>query len=87
MKKDEEENEYVTLDIDEFEKNHGPFDKDYEGGIMYATNSANCPVLSYKKYISKLNPEIKFLFQRPRLEGNNSFGCEIAGENDERNKL
>ena len=34
---------------------------------MYAQQSdPNCPVLSLKKYISKLNPKCSYLFQRPR---------------------
>ena len=57
------------LNIVEFKKNHGALDdKDYDGGIMYGTDTTNCPVKSYKKYLLKLNPAIKTLFQRPRLE-------------------
>ncbi len=43
VKTDENGIEYVALDIEEFEKNHGAFDEDYNGGIMYATGSDNCP--------------------------------------------
>ena len=68
VKTDENENEYVALDIKEFEKIHGAFDEDYDGGIMYSTGTESCPVLSFKKYISKLNPSIDTLFQRPRSE-------------------
>ena len=68
VKTDENGIEYVALDIEEFEKNHGAFDEDYDGGVMYATRTDNCPVFSFKKYISKLNPAIETLFQRPRSE-------------------
>ncbi len=37
-----------------------------EGGIMVASDSPLCPVHSFEKYLSHLNPVNKFLFQRPR---------------------
>ena len=63
IKKDENGLEYVTLNIDEFEKNHSD---GYDGGVMYATGSKTCPVFSYKLYFSKLNPKIDAFFQRPK---------------------
>ena len=38
VKSDENGIEYVALDIEEFEKNHGAFDEDYDGG--------NCDVVT-----------------------------------------
>ena len=37
-----------------------------EGGVMIASNSPLCPVYSFEKYLSHLNPINNFLFQRPR---------------------
>ena len=39
LKIDENGTEYVTLDIEEFEKNHGAFTDDYDGGVMYVTGT------------------------------------------------
>ena len=69
VKSDENGMEYVSIDIDEYEKNHGvQDDKGYEGGVMYATNLESCPVASFKKYVEKLNPSIDTFFQRPRSD-------------------
>ena len=68
VKIDENGNEYVELDIEEFEKNHDAFDDDYEGGMMTANKTLSCPVASFKKYLSKLNPKLDTLFQGPRSE-------------------
>ena len=37
-----------------------------EGGMMIESDSPLCPVLSFEKYLSHLNPVNNFLFQRPR---------------------
>ena len=82
VKTDEYGTEYVELDIEEFEKNHGAFDDDYEGGVMMAKNRTTCPVASFKKYLSKLNPSIDTLFQRPRSEGNDHrpwYDAQVVG--------
>ena len=84
VKSDENGIEYVALDIEEFEKNHGAFDEDYDGGVMYATGTDNCPVSSFKKYISKLNPVIEALFQRPRSEPSDCrpwYDAQVLGVN------
>lgn len=58
---------YLHQVKDEFLKNHREDDsKMQEGGRMYATGGANCPVASYECYISKLNPLCPFLFQRAK---------------------
>ena len=81
VKSDEHGVEYVEINIDEFEKNHGAFDPNYDGGIMYATGRDNCPVLSFKKYIDKLNT-IDTFFQRPREHPNDTrpwFDNQVLG--------
>ncbi len=37
-----------------------------DGGRMYATGGEGCPVASFEKYLSKLNPMIDVLFQAPK---------------------
>lgn len=34
--------------------------------FIYLKGNSSCPVLSFEKYISKLNPECEFLWQRPK---------------------
>ena len=60
--------EYVTKVTDELTKNRRVNDDQQEGGIMVATNKANCPVSTFKFYLSKLNPNNEFLFQCPTAE-------------------
>lgn len=38
----------------------------HEGGLMVASDSPLCPVFSFEKYLTHLNPLNEFLFQRPR---------------------
>ena len=75
--------EYVEIDIDEWEKNHGLFGSEYEGGRMYADGTDKCPVASFKKYISLLHPGHKALFQRPKPQTPKAgpwFDCQVIGE-------
>ena len=37
-----------------------------EGGRMYATEERDCPVITFEKYISKLNKKCPRFFQKPR---------------------
>jgi len=62
---DENGKEFIVLNIDELEKNHGVFSNGYDG-VMYATNKATCPVASFKLFLKKLNPKVDFLFQHPK---------------------
>lgn len=39
-----------------------------DGGRMYATGTVGCPVVSFEKYISKLNPTCDLLFQTPKAK-------------------
>ena len=45
--------------------NDQAFDTTGEGRI-YETKTASCPVASYLKYMNHLNPELDFLWQRPK---------------------
>ena len=50
IKKDGEGEELV---VDELTKNHRQNDGHLEGGVIYATEEANCPVESFKLYICR----------------------------------
>ena len=41
---------------------------------MFATGEPLCPVLSFEKYVSHLNPNNEFFFQRPKRVVNKSDG-------------
>ncbi|XP_048771872.2 uncharacterized protein LOC125677743 [Ostrea edulis] len=57
---------FVTKCMDEMTKNHRENDKENITPIMpEITDSAYCPVSSYELYISKLNPDLDRLWQRP----------------------
>ncbi|CAG2251361.1 KCTD1_15 [Mytilus edulis] len=65
----DEGKEYVHKISSEMTKNHqGVDEEDFEpeGGRMYATGTPMCPVLSFKKYLDKLNPNQTAFWQRPR---------------------
>ena len=66
IKTDENGQEYIIKDVDEMTKNHREHDPEDEGGIICATGRKDCPVNSFKKYLSKLNPKGQTLFQRPK---------------------
>ena len=69
VKKDAEGSEYLTQCIDEVDKNHGseakPDETIGEGRVYARENDPNCPVAAFKKYLSKLSPDIDALWQRP----------------------
>ena len=55
--------------IDELTKNHRADDKEKTSEIMPENpGSEFCNVLSYEKYVSKLNPNCEKLWQRPKDE-------------------
>ena len=55
--------------IDELTKNHRADDKEKTSAIMPENpGSEFCPVLSYEKYVSKLNPNCENLWQRSKDE-------------------
>lgn len=69
FRKDDSGREYVVKTSSESDKNH-PGERlvsgETEGGRMYATQYPNCPVASFRKYVSKLHPSCDRLFQRAR---------------------
>jgi hypothetical protein len=70
VKKDSETGlKYIMKTIDELTKNHRADDKEKTSAIMPENpGSEFCPVLSYEKYVSKLNPNCEKLWQRPKDE-------------------
>ena len=49
---------------DELTKNRREEQEAEECGLMFETGLVSCPVKSFEKYISKLNPNCAALFQR-----------------------
>ena len=75
---------YIEKDIDELTKNHRENDEIEDAGIIAAKNDELCPVKSYEKYISKLNPKVEFLFQRPKkvaLKDGPWYDAQVVGVN------
>ena len=72
IKKDECGQEYVEMTYAEATKNHqgdNLKDKDFESRPrMYATNTAQCPVASFKLYLEKRNKNNDAFFQQPRTK-------------------
>ncbi len=57
----------VVKKSDELTKNHRVHDAQAEvRGMMFANDSPYCPVYSFEKYLTHLNPLNEFLFQRPK---------------------
>ena len=70
---------YVVKTKDELTKNHRVDDAQAEeGGMMISNGGPLCPVYSFEKYLSHLNPLNEFLFQRPKLK---ISGSEIWYDN------
>ena len=66
---DASQREYVTQNIDELTKKTREDNQSsrVDGARMYATpGDPNCPVASFKTYLSKLNDECDCLFQTPK---------------------
>jgi hypothetical protein len=57
---------YVEKIKDELTKNRRETDEAQETQTMFETRNSVCPVLSFEKYISHLNPQNEYLFQRPK---------------------
>ena len=51
---------------DELTKNRRENDEAQESQTMFETGGPFCPVLSFEKYVSRLNPKNEYLFQRPK---------------------
>ncbi|XP_062613933.1 uncharacterized protein LOC134275687 [Saccostrea cucullata] len=60
--------QYVYQSIDELDKNHraDAAGSVTDGRIYELPGNKNCPVFSFQKYLSKLNPNKSDLWQRPR---------------------
>ncbi|XP_046575593.1 cytochrome P450 3A8-like [Haliotis rubra] len=79
--------EFISMAHSESTKNHpGGFgDSEYTKPRVYATGTPLCPVVSFRKYMSKLNPENEALFQQPRKNvcendcGDRSCQPEVGG--------
>ena len=59
---------YVSKAVDELTKNHRENDKENGGDGYMPEMPGNplCPVLSFEKYLEKLNPKCERLWQRPK---------------------
>ena len=63
---DPSKTKYVSKVKDELTKNRREIDEAQETQVMFATGGLLCPVLSFEKYVSHLNPKNEFFFQRPK---------------------
>ena len=68
IERDENGRQYVTQAVDELTKKSREdcTASRADAGRMYETGNQNCPVSSFQKYLSKLNPDCEFLFQTPK---------------------
>ena len=66
VEKNENGVECIIKQRDELTKNHQAKDRNEENGVIMATGGKECPVASFKLYVSKLNPKLDAFFQRPR---------------------
>ena len=75
---------FVMKADDEMTKNHRVGDENEEGGVMLETGGERCPVSTFLLYVSKLNPDLPALFQRPRLSNYDSgrwYDAQVVGVN------
>ena len=72
---------FVYQVVDELDKNHRandqPDDSPWEGRLYERPESPYCPVKTFELYISKLNPALLCLWQRPRATDNFSQSDEV----------
>ena len=66
-KADAKGRKYVTMTYNESDKTHHGIDckEEIKEPRMYENEGEFCPVKSYEKYLSKLNPSCEVFFQRP----------------------
>ena len=79
-----ESGEYVEKVIDELTKNRRENNEAEEGGVILATGKESCPVKSFKKYVSLLNPKVEEFFQRPKVSSPESgpwYDAQVLGIN------
>ena len=75
IRRDENGHRYVILAYHELEKNHQGLKKretDRDPRMYEQQGDENCPVRSFEKYLSKLNPGCTAFFQRPKTEFSDS---------------
>ena len=67
MATDNKGHRYVAMAYNEADKTHHGVDlkEKPKAPRMYETNQQLCPVKSFEKYLSKLNPDNEALFQKP----------------------
>ena len=81
---DENGHQYVTLAYHDLEKNQQGVNRkesDRDPRMYEQLNDPNYPVASFKKYVSKLNPECDASFQRPKTTANSDIwyvNCPIG---------
>ena len=72
---------YVYQALDELDKNHRgkdqPDDSPGEGRMYERPNSPYCPVKTFELYLSKLNPSLSCLWQRPKVRESFSESDEV----------
>ena len=86
---DSQNRRYVYQAVDELDKNHRENDDPHDStkdGRMYEQAGPLCPVKTFELYLSKLNPELKFLWQRPKqaiqATADNCWYCNVpVGKN------
>ncbi|XP_048764458.2 uncharacterized protein LOC125672286 [Ostrea edulis] len=70
IRQDPDGRRFLASSVSRLTKNHrgeNTTDDDQEGGRMYEQpGNPKCPVMSFEKYLSKLNPDCDALWQRPR---------------------
>ena len=66
LKRDPDTGKRFVVSKDELTKNHGLDDTDADGGLMVETHTDDCPVNSFLKYLSKLDPEQDRLWCYPK---------------------
>ena len=75
---DAQNRRYIHQAMDELDKNHrendDPFDATTDGRV-YEKPGPLCPVKSFELYLSKLHPDLEFLWQRPKCKVDENDSC------------
>ena len=84
LSEDSSGRKYVFKVKDELTKNRREESEALDGGFMYERQGdPNCPVASFEKYVSKLNPSCNAFFQRPKKNPQDSiwYDNQCVGKN------